>query len=133
MLFIYQQTKTRWINVMKVFFNLYPSFHYSKIFSDIERKADRHFDSFDNKWIEGGYYKYEDLFTTTSGDTSIMKGHYEIPSTIGSYFNLLLTSILYVIMIWYFDHVIESNRGKGAHPLFFLQKKYWFREKTNLS
>jgi hypothetical protein len=76
MLFIYQQTNTRWIKAIRVFFNLYPSFHYSKIFSDVERKADRHFDSFDNKWIEGQKFTYEDLFTVTKGDTSIMKSHY---------------------------------------------------------
>lgn len=26
-----------------------------------------------------------------------------------------------------------QNRGKGAHPLFFLQKKFWCREKNNAS
>jgi hypothetical protein len=46
MMFIYQKTEKKWINLVKAFFNIYPSFHYSKIFSDIERKADRHFDAF---------------------------------------------------------------------------------------
>ena len=42
--FIYQNASSVMVKIAKVFFNIYPSFHYSKIFCDIERKADSHFD-----------------------------------------------------------------------------------------
>lgn len=108
MMFLYQTSEKWWISAVKGFFNLYPSFHYSKIFSDVERKADRHFDSFANKWIEGGSFTYDDLFAKTSGATSFFPQSYSIPSPMDSFLNMLLTSIVEIVVIWYFDHIIAS-------------------------
>ena len=41
------------IKALRYFFNSYPSFHFSKIFSDISRKADSHIDTFENRFVEG--------------------------------------------------------------------------------
>ena len=39
--------------------------------------------------------------------------------------------VFFIILTWYFDHVAESNRGKGESPLFpFIKiKKLIFGEK----
>lgn len=41
------------IRALKYFFNCYPAFHFSKLFSDISRKADSHIDTFENRFVEG--------------------------------------------------------------------------------
>ena len=38
---------------LRYLFNLYPSFHFSKLFSDITRKADSHMDTYENRFIDG--------------------------------------------------------------------------------
>lgn len=111
LMFLYQTSQKWWITAIKVFFNLYPSFHYSKIFTDIIRKADTHFDSFANKWIEGSSFTYSDLFENTSGATTVFIQNYTIPSPLSSFFNMLLTSLIEILLIWYFDHIIASVLG----------------------
>lgn len=54
------------IHLLKYLFNLYPSFHFSKIFSDVNRKADSHFDTYENRFVEGTKFAYDDLFTRKS-------------------------------------------------------------------
>ena len=41
------------IKSLKYFFNCYPAFHFSKLFTDISRKADSHIDTFENRFVEG--------------------------------------------------------------------------------
>ena len=123
--FIYQSASSTMVKIAKVFFNIYPSFHYSKIFCDIERKADSHFDMLEAKWISGNEFTTKDLFEVTKGKVIFPAEPYEIPSPFQSYLYMLLTSLVYIILIWYFDHVISSNRGKPYHPLFFLQPSFW--------
>jgi len=38
---------------LRYLFNAYPSFHFSKLFSDISRKADNHIDTYQNRYVEG--------------------------------------------------------------------------------
>lgn len=47
---------------LRYLFNVYPSFHFSKLFSDISRLADSHFDTFENRFVEGSSFTYKDLF-----------------------------------------------------------------------
>lgn len=38
---------------------------------------------------------------------------------------LYATVAFYAILTWYFDHVLEANRGRGYSPIFFLTPSYW--------
>lgn len=33
--------------------------------------------------------------------------------------------ILFAVLTWYLDNVLESNRGNGQPLLFFLKPSYW--------
>ena len=39
------------VTVVKIIFNLYPSFHFSKIFADMVTIADSHFNTLENRFI----------------------------------------------------------------------------------
>ena len=41
------------IKCVRIFFNFYPSFHFSKIFTDIVKKADSHIDTYQNRYVKG--------------------------------------------------------------------------------
>jgi hypothetical protein len=34
--------------------------------------------------------------------------------------------VLYLVLTWYFDHIISSNRGVASPFYFPFTKKYWF-------
>lgn len=100
------------IKAVKVFFNLYPSFHFSKIFTDVVRKADFHVDTLQNRYVPGTGFYFQDLFTRSEQHFEKPFPHgYVMPSPMESFIYLILTSITYIISLWLFDTFIESNRG----------------------
>lgn len=63
---LYMDTASTFVKVLKFVFNLYPSYHFTKIFADVSRTADNHFDTLQNRYVEGRTFVYEDLFTRRS-------------------------------------------------------------------
>lgn len=59
---LYFDNATIAVKMLKVFFNSYPSFHFSKLFIDISRKADSHIDMFENRYVEGTEFQWSDMF-----------------------------------------------------------------------
>ena len=60
---LYLDTASPIVKAVKLFFNLYPSFHFSKIFSNVVRKADYHVDTLQNRYVPGTGFFFEDLFS----------------------------------------------------------------------
>lgn len=60
--FLYLDSASDIVKAVRYFFDLYPSFHFSKIFSNIVRKADSHLDTLENRYVKGTSFVYEDLF-----------------------------------------------------------------------
>lgn len=60
--FLYLDSASTIVKCVKFFFNLYPSFHFSKIFTNIIRKADSHMDTYENRYVNGTQFTYDDLF-----------------------------------------------------------------------
>lgn len=49
--------------------------------------------------------------------------------TLGEIVLIMLTSVLiYALLLWYLDNVWPFQYGIPKHPLFFLQKSYWYTE-----
>ena len=97
-------------------FALYPAFKYSMIFGDIAAKACKHYDLTENRWVDGTGFGYSDLFGSTSGSmTGGPSGeeYYNSPSPIENYLELCLSCLLYMMLTYYFDHVLASNRGRS--------------------
>lgn len=59
---LYMDTASTLVKVLKFVFNLYPSYHFTKIFADISRTADSHFDTLQNRYVDGRTFIYDDLF-----------------------------------------------------------------------
>ena len=80
LMFIYQQSRSFWILFLKMLFYTYPSFHYSKIFADVEKKADRHFDGLMMRWVDGTSFTMQDLTSRTQASIMIGNIKADIPS-----------------------------------------------------
>lgn len=63
---LYMDTASSLVRFFKLLFNVYPSFHFTKIFADVSRTADSHFDTLTNRYVEGRTFTYTDLFTRRS-------------------------------------------------------------------
>jgi len=59
---LYFDNATTPVILLRLFFNSYPSFHFSKLFIDISRKADSHIDIYENRYVEGTEFKWSDMF-----------------------------------------------------------------------
>lgn len=98
---------------------MYPAFKYSLIYSDISVKSCRHFSLEENRWVDGEGFTYADLYEKNAGRVQLDKFvTYESPDPLQNYFHLLLACLFYVALTYYFDRVLESNRGK-ADSIFF--------------
>jgi hypothetical protein len=108
---------------LRYLFNIYPSFHFSKLFSDISRKADSHMDTFENRFVEGTQFTWDDMFIRQS--KSFQKPFpqsYVLPSPFESACYLTLTSISFLVILWILDNFVESNRGYQSN-LFSLSSQ----------
>ena len=100
--------------LLRYLFNAYPSFHFSKIFSDVSRKADSHIDTFENRYVEGTEFTWDDLWSHQH--KSFEKPYpqsYTLPSTAESTLYMLLTSVSFLLILWLLDTLVESNRGSS--------------------
>jgi hypothetical protein len=83
----------------------------------------------ESRWDMGPGYTWEDLTTPIDGNFGSMGGPFTAPPTIDSYYYLLMDCALYAILAWYFDHVIQHNRGVSYSPWFFFEPKFWCKRR----
>eukprot|EP01017_Pseudomicrothorax_dubius_P050541 TRINITY_DN9592_c0_g1_i1.p1 TRINITY_DN9592_c0_g1~~TRINITY_DN9592_c0_g1_i1.p1 ORF type:complete len:794 (-),score=85.85 TRINITY_DN9592_c0_g1_i1:221-2602(-) len=104
-------------------FFLYPTFHFSKIFGEITMYSGSHFDIVTNTWIEGPGYTWSKLTEPQTGKLFGIK--YDAPTTLASFGHLFSNIEVFVILLWYLDHVLPGNRGRADSWYFFLTPSYW--------
>ena len=122
--FIYEiifATDVDWTtNIFKGFLYIFCPYSFSKAFIEIASISSTKLNEVTFMNMPGRKYKYSDLFTVKENDMIFFNTHYKIPSTFESFIVLVLDGVLYLIFIFYFDNVLESNRGKAKSPIFFI-------------
>ena len=110
------------VKIFKGFLYLFCPYSFSKAFLEIATISSTKLNeiTFMNK--VGRKYEYDDLFTVNEGDMILFTSHYVIPATYESFVILFIDGLIYLILIFYLDNVIESNRGKAKSPIFFIYK-----------
>jgi hypothetical protein len=112
-----------------VFYN-FPSFVISIIWVLLGKIAGSHPDSSNFGWIPAREYTWSDFTTPITGKLATGQTY-----TLGSPFSFvclqLLFTTLYLVLAWYFDNTIASNRGVAKPPYFFLTSKYWCGNKKS--
>lgn len=93
--------------MVRTLLSFYPAFKYSLIYADISQKACKHFSLDESRWVEGEGFSYDDLYTVQSGKFTLDKDvGYSSPSAIENYYHMVLASCFYIVLAYYFDHVL---------------------------
>ena len=126
---IYGDNVQTWIKVARVFLALYPPFNFSKAFGDISLKSSSHYSNKQRRWVSGDDYTWSDFTSTIH--TKIQGNSSTVPSTAETLLMLIGNAVMFGIIAWYLDHVVESNRGAPDPWYFFFTRKYWGCKKKN--
>lgn len=121
---LYFDNASKGVLFLRYLFNIYPSFHFSKLFSDVTRKADSHIDTYENRFVEGTEFKWSDMFVREAKSfQKPIAQSYVLPSPMESSIYLLLTSMSFLLILWLLDNFVESNRGYRANLLSCKKKR----------
>jgi uncharacterized membrane protein len=109
---LYMDTASAFVVLLRCFFNLYPSYHFTKIFADVSRTADSHFDALQNRYVEGRPFIFDDLFYKRSQSfKKPFPRSYTLPNCLETLFYMVLVFLLYILILTILDRYIQSNRG----------------------
>jgi len=132
LLLLFSDAAASWVKALTKILTLYPPFNFSKIIGDISSVASNHFDATQLRWINGTDYYWSDY--TASEEGPLPTGDtYHTYSSFASTMLLVMDMGIFLILAWYFDHVIAANRGTGARPYFFLTPVYWGCKKRKIN
>ena len=87
-----------------------PVFHFAKIYGDIALVTCYHHEPSKFVWEAGRDFKWTDLNTFRRGKLAT-QDRYMVYSLAESLKRLYLLILFYIIVAWYFDNVLSSNRG----------------------
>mmetsp|Transcript_9173 Transcript_9173/g.6924 ORF Transcript_9173/g.6924 Transcript_9173/m.6924 type:complete len:162 (+) Transcript_9173:119-604(+) len=109
----------------KVLFMFNPSFIISILFSSIMKISASHFVMDEFGWVPGRTYSLDDFFHTGTAGNFVTGEAYYVPPAFNFFLVQLLYTVLYLLLTWYFDHTIASNRGVADPPYFIFTKQFW--------
>ena len=122
--FIYQIIFAENVNfgviLFKIFLYLFAPYSFAKAYIEIATIASTKLNEVTFMNMPGREYEYSDLFHVNEGNMIFINTKYSIPATYESYIWLLIDGLIYFVMIFYLDNVIESNRGTAKSPIFFI-------------
>jgi hypothetical protein len=112
--FLFSSDVTSLIIFLKTFLLFYPPFSYTKIFTNITEYSGFHFDFDQRIWIHDKDYTW-DIYVKNVENAKLPfgGGTYDRYSDLWSTVVLLGDCVFYILLTWYFDILIASNRGRG--------------------
>jgi hypothetical protein len=98
------------VTFMRTMFYLFPSFTVSVCFGAVALVASTHMDPASVTWVKGLKYSWADFFKPDDG--WIVGGiHWTAPSGFEFMMILVYDALFFLLLTWYFDHVVSHNRG----------------------
>ena len=77
-----------------------------------------HYDIEQRAWNPGPHPYNIDTFTESTSGKLFTGDTFHRYSDLGSMGVLYADAALFIVLAWYFDHVVASNRGRGASFFF---------------
>lgn len=105
-----------------------------QIFTNITAYSGFHFDFTERRWIRGDIrYDWNIFANDVSGILPFGGGTYDRYSDLKSVGVMFGDCIFFILLAWYFDILIASNRGRGESIFFPIKNLYKliFRPKNN--
>ena len=115
LVFLFSDDPGSLIIFLKTILLFYPPFSYTKIFTNISQFSGYHFSLETRKWEPGKEHYSLDVFAReiTGSLKPISDGTFTRYSDLVSMVLLFVNAIFWIVLTWYFDHVVESNRGRS--------------------
>ena len=118
---IYIQEMPWGIVALFYFMWINPSFHFANIIVNIIYKAGNHFNNQTMMWEKGNDYTWGDFNKAKQG--SLFGREYKQPSPLSSLYAILINTGSFLVLTWFFDNLVASNRGFSANPFaIFINK-----------
>lgn len=118
---IYTEDKPWGINLLFYFMWVNPSFHFANVIVNIIYLAGNHFNNQTMMWEKGSEYEWADFSRGKQG--TLFGRNYNKPSPLNSVYAILITTAGYLVLLWFFDNIVASNRGFSSNPLAILWNK----------
>lgn len=100
-----------WVVTVRDAFTYYFPFNFCLMYNGISMIASSHPDNAAMRWVEGVPYTWTEFTTPRTG--YVTGNEFYIPSGLDIYFVMIRNIFIYTVLIWYFDHVLPSNRGRA--------------------
>ena len=117
---IYAENINFGVHIFKIFLYLFCPYSFAKAYLEISTIASTKLNEVTFMNEVGREYYYSDLFHVNEGKMIFINTKFSIPATYESFIWLVIDGIIYFVLIFYLDIVIESNRGKAKSPIFFI-------------
>ena len=125
LVFLFSDNPTSLITFLQIILTLYPPFSYTKMFTNITNYSGYHFDLESRKWEPSKIPYTMKIFSNGyKGDLPFGGGTYTRYSDAASMGVLFGDALFFIILTWYFDHVMDSNRGRGESIFFPFKALY---------
>ena len=112
-----------WVYWVRLGLTYYPPYSFSRVFCNIAFKAGSVPNYYTTMWEQGPGYFYEDFFSQRDGYVAGL--YYKVPADFTAIKDLLRNFLLICVLTWYFDHVVQGNRGRASPPWFVFTREYW--------
>lgn len=112
---IYTEDKPWGIVVLFCFMYINPSFHFANVIVNIIFKAGNHFRTQTMMWEKGETYYWSDFTAKQKG--SLFGRAYDKPSPFESISAIGYCTAGFLVMVWFFDNMVASNRGFSRNPI----------------
>ena len=112
-----------WVYWVRAGFTYYPPYSFSRVFCNIAIKAGSVPNYHTRMWEQGPGYFYSDFFTPREGHIAGL--YYIVPADIIALKDLLRNFLIICLLTWYFDHILQGNRGRASPPWFIFTREYW--------
>ena len=112
-------------NFTKIFY-LNPCFPTAKMFADITNAVSAHFDAESFNWIKSEKdFQWEDIWRIQEGKF-VSEEKYLVPSIWDTGVTLVIVTVFYFFLTFYFDSILPDNRGVPQPWYFLISPFYWF-------
>jgi hypothetical protein len=112
------------VSTARAFFSAIPSFTFSVCFGAITKIASTHLDPHLIIWVHGRRFTWRDFFEREHGQL-VGSVTFTMPSAGEAMGMLVFDMLMYLVLAWYFDHILSHNRGVADPWYFLFTEKYW--------
>lgn len=122
------------MTVLKLVLSCYPGYSYTKMFADIVHVSGSFFDTSTFKFSVGKDYTIEDFTNHFTG--YLPNGvYFDVPSCAKTMWDLAFTTLVLILLAWYFDNVLPTTENAGIQKefLFCIKKKEYTSRTVKLS